>query len=120
MSTMSDESAKFDPNDVQATKGLAWLSYVGIFFIIPMITQKNSAYSRFHVNQGVALFIAAIVCYIVGYTLMIVLAFVLPMLSFVGSLICLIPVVFAIIGIVNALQGNAKRLPIIGNMQIVK
>lgn len=118
--SMTDETAKFDPNDIQASKGMAWLSYLGIFFLIPMLTQKDSAFAKFHVNQGVVLFIASIIFNIVGYIIMFVMALILPALAFIGYLICLVPAVFAIMGIIFALQGSAKRLPLIGNMQIIK
>ena len=42
--------------DVQQSKGIAWLSYMGLLFLIPMFVRRQSDYTRFHVKQGVTLF----------------------------------------------------------------
>lgn len=42
--------------DVQQSRGIAWLSYLGLLFLIPMFVRKNSDYTRFHVKQGVTAF----------------------------------------------------------------
>lgn len=32
---------QYDPRDVQQTKSIAWLSYLGILFLIPMFVYKE-------------------------------------------------------------------------------
>ena len=34
--------------DVQQSKGIAWLSYMGLLFLIPMFVRRQSDYTRFH------------------------------------------------------------------------
>lgn len=31
---------QYDPRDIQETKSVAWLSYLGVFFLIPMFVYK--------------------------------------------------------------------------------
>lgn len=102
---------QFTQEDIEATKGLAWLSYLGIFFLIPMLVNKDSAYTKFHVNQGIVL------CIIV-FALGIITA--IPFIGLIGLLAYPVALVFAIMGIVNACQGQAKPLPLIGSIQIYK
>ena len=38
--------------DAQQNRGLAWLSYVGLLFLVPLFVRKDSEYCKFHVKQG--------------------------------------------------------------------
>ena len=50
-----DTTGEYDAQDIQNTKGIAWLSYLGVLVFIPMFTNKESKFTRFHVRQGVTL-----------------------------------------------------------------
>lgn len=106
----------FDPQDVESNKGIAALSYIGILFLIPLIAAKESEYAKFHANQGIIFFIASIAVSITSSILSII-----PFIGWVFSLAAwgLILAGF-IMGLVNALQGQAKELPIIGQFEIIK
>lgn len=115
---------QFDQNDINATKGLAWLSYFGIFFLIPMLCNKDSAYTKFHVNQGIMLFILEVA----GGIVMGILTAILGFMGVAGALIGLLILwafyifvfVLAIWGIINAATGKTKALPILGKAHFVK
>lgn len=113
---MNDETSKFYQQDIDQTKGLAILSYLSLLFLIPMLVNKDSEFTKFHVNQGLILFLLSLV---VGAA-----RFVLHFVPFFGDLISgllsLLLLVLMILGIVNAAQGKAKRLPVIGNMDLYK
>ena len=53
-----DFTQEYDVNDVNSSKGISILSYLNILFIIPLLTKPDSKFSRFHVNQGLLLFIS--------------------------------------------------------------
>lgn len=111
-----EQNTQFAQQDVEATKGLAWLSYIGILFLVPMLVNKDSQYTKFHVNQGIVLFIFEIVAGIASG----ILSFI-PFIGWmISGLLSLALLVLAILGIVNSLQGNAKPLPVIGNIVIYK
>lgn len=111
-----DFTSTMDPNDVASNKGMAVLAYFGFLFLVPLLAAPNSQYARFHVNQGLVLFIADI---IYG-----VIAGVLGLIPVVGGIIAgvlsLLILVLVIMGIVNAATGKAKELPIIGKIRILK
>ena len=51
---MEEVNVTPDPNDVQSNKVMAILAYFGILFLIPLLAAKESAYARYHTNQGLA------------------------------------------------------------------
>lgn len=117
-----DTTAAFDPRDIEQNKTMAILSYFGILVLIPLLGAKESKFARYHANQGLALCIAAII-YGVAYTVLSALVLAISWrLYFVVSLLGLVGVVFlvlAILGIINAANGRAKELPLIGKFKIL-
>lgn len=123
---MEDITMNYEQQDIDATKSLAWLSYLGILFLIPLLVNKDSAYTKFHVNQGLLLFIADVAIGVIAG-----IGGILAVIPFIGWLLALLislasgaagiaVFVFMIMGIVNSLQGKAKKLPVIGNFEIIK
>ena len=115
---------QYNPNDINQTKSIAWLSYFGIFFLIPMLVYKNSPYTKFHVNQGIVFLIFDVVGSIALAIVSTILAFI-PITGWIlASLLSfafwVVVVVFMVIGIVNAATGKAKPLPLIGKITIYK
>ncbi len=120
MSTESTESTPppsvpatpvFSQEDIDKNKVFAVLAYLGILWLVGLLAAKESPFARFHVNQGLILFICGIALYFASIPLM-----------FLGIGFILLPVtqlawlVFAIIGIINAAKGEAKPLPLIGKL----
>ncbi|MDR2106722.1 MAG: hypothetical protein LBP24_04880 [Coriobacteriales bacterium] len=114
-----------DPNDVQENKVMALLAYLGILFLIPLLTGtvKTSPFTKYHTNQGIILFIVEIV-YGVAYA---IVATILAFIPIIGALIAgllslfyLVFLVFIILGIINALNGKLQPLPLIGGIQLLK
>lgn len=88
------------------------LSYFGILWLIGLLAGKTE-FAKFHANQGLVLFIASAIIGVVGVIPIVGWFIVAP----VGGIATL---VFAIMGIVNAAQGQMKPLPLIGKFQIIK
>ena len=115
---------QYDPNDIQQTKSIAWLSYLGILFLIPMFVYKDSPYTKFHVNQGIVFLIFDVAGGIVLSILSAILIFV-PIAGWIlASLLSfafwIFAVVLCVMGIINAATGKAKPLPLIGKITIYK
>lgn len=104
-----DSTGDFDPNDVKSNKVFAVLAYFGILVLIPILAAKESPYARYHSNQGLILFILQIIVIILG-----------KIAGFLGTIGGLIVFILFIIGIVNAAQGRAKELPVIGKFRLLK
>ncbi len=120
-----DKTAEFEKEDIAANKVYALLSYISILFLVPLIAAPKSKYARYHANQGLTLFICEVAYNIVRGVLLRILRMILGSLltgiiSFVTGIAGVLFVVFAIVGIINAAQGYAKDLPIIGKIKILK
>lgn len=99
-------------NDVQENKIYGILSYIGILFIIPLLAAPKSPFAKFHANQGCVLFIAGVALGLVAW---------IPILGWiVGFVGWVFLLVLAIMGIVNAANGQMKKLPLIGDIEIIK
>ncbi len=105
-----------DKNDVEQNKVYAILAYLGILVLVPLLAAKESPYAQFHANQGLLLFLAGIALSFAW--------FILAFIPFIGWLLSfsawVLLLVLAIMGIVNAAQGEMKKLPIIGDIQLIK
>lgn len=106
----ADTTAEYDAQDIEKNKVMAVLAY--ILFFIPLLAAKDSKFARFHTNQGLVLFLGGIIASVVA---------VIPVIGWIIAPIAgLVITVLAIIGILNALNGRAKELPVIGKFKILK
>jgi uncharacterized membrane protein len=123
--------------DASANKVFGILSYLFcLCFISIFAAPKESHYSRYHANQGLVLFIFELAGMIVfGIITTIIAASSMATFytyggvgAFAGfgavgviqNIYGIATTVLAIIGIINAAQGNEKPLPIIGGIRILK
>lgn len=85
--------------------GMAVIAY--IIFFLPLLTDsKNDPFVKFHVKQGLVLFVAWVADSIIGMV---------PILGWViAPLLAIVLVVLFVIGIMNAVAGKEKELPLIG------
>ena len=99
------------PTPVQSTTSndtlMGVLAYIGILVIIPLIVSKD-AFVKFHVKQGLVLFIIEIIISVLGFSFY----------AFWGliNLLNLIVLILAIIGIVNVANHQEKELPGVGQL----
>lgn len=124
----SDSTYEYGQADIQNNKGMAILSYFSWLVLIPIFAEKNSKFVRFHANQGLVLAIASLLWTVVNGILNKVLYAVLgntawavySILTSILGLVGFVFVILAVIGIINAAQGKAKELPVIGSFSILK
>ena len=123
LNNTADTTAEFDQNDINTNKGMAILAYFGPLVFIPMFAAKQSKFARYHSNQGLLLLITAVAWSIVYGIINAILLAISWRLYTVSSIIGILSIVFFvlfIIGIINASNGRAKELPIIGKFKILK
>ena len=123
LNNTADTTADFDKADIEQNKAMGILAYLGPLVFIPMFAAKGSKFARFHANQGLTLFIACVAWSIVYSILNWIILAISWRLYFISSIIGLFSLVFlvlAVLGIVNAANGRAKELPVIGKFKILK
>jgi len=92
--------------DVEKNKTMAILAY--FIFFLPLLTDaKDSKFAKFHANQALLV------------TLLYVLA-AFTSLFLIGFLVYPVAFIFWILGIMNAANGQMKRLPLIGGIDLIK
>lgn len=121
---------------VDNTKAFSILSYIGILWLVGLLTDRNNLRVRFHVNQGIILTIFEIAVNVAisivksiisvifiqsfsGFMMLSQLGMVVNgILSLAGTCLC---VAYIIIGVLHAAQGREEPLPIIGTLfQVLK
>jgi len=109
-------------NDASNEKLCAILSYllIGVIWYFADDKMKQSSFAKFHAKQGIVLIIAEVL-YSIVLSIIFSILFVPFLLSglFFGviaiyRILQIIPLIFLIIGIVNAANDKEKELPIIG------
>lgn len=122
LTNTADITDTLDPNDIQNNKVMAILAYLSWLVLIPLFAAKDSPFARFHVKQGLLLAICETIVIIAVNILTTIIVTLVPALWFISTILSLLYIPFcvlAIIGIINAAQGKAKELPIIGGLKIL-
>jgi len=110
LNNTTDTTDQFDKDDIEKNKVMGLLAY--ILFFIPLLAAKDSPFAKYHANQGLVLFICGLIASVV---------WIIPILGWiVAPILSIVITVLAVIGIINALNGKAKELPIIGKYKILK
>jgi len=100
-----------EPEGAGLDKVMGVLAYLGILVVIPLLAAKDSKFVRFHANQGLILLICTVVVYVIGR--------ILPSLSVIITILDVAIFVLAVIGIINVIKGQTKKLPLVGNFNII-
>ena len=110
--------------DTERGKVMAVLAYLGILCVIPLITgsYRKSPLVKWHLNQGLVLFISWI-AWLVASTMIVYFlreAVLVTLFTFVRFAVWIGAFILVIIGIINAVRGRMKPLPLIGKIKILK
>ncbi len=98
------QGAQIDP-EIQEGKFFAVISYISFLCIIALLLKKENKFALFHAKQGLVIFVAEVVVFIVS---------IIPVLGwFLGMVGFVVFTVFSVWGIVEALQGRLKKLPLV-------
>ena len=115
-------------------KGLAWLSYVGLLFLIPLFARKDSEYCKFHVKEG-ANVCACELAYVIATRILLLIidlptrtyyygfytpSYIYYVFNTIFSLGYIFFTVMSIIGIVNAATGKTVEIPLLGQIPFIK
>ena len=106
---------------------LCAVSYIYILFFLPLVACPNSRFGKFHANQALLLLIASAilsvaggVCYGILWAIPLIPDFIKHVVDLALDIVLwAAPTAGMIFGIVNAAQGKAKEIPIIGKYNLI-
>lgn len=113
---LNTPEVEVDHQDAADNKWLALIGYIGLLFLVPLLAAPNSKFARFHANQSLVLWLAGIILSIASSIIVWI-----PIIGWLFTAVAsVLPVVFMILGMINAYNGKAKELPVIGKFRILK
>ena len=118
--TITDRTAEFEKEDAQQNKVMGILAYIGILVLVPIFAAKDSKFARFHANQGLVLAIFEAASYLIFSVILSMIPKIGWLFGVIGWIISVGLLVLAVLGIVAAARGQAKELPIVGQIKILK
>ncbi len=108
----ANTTSEYTADDINKNRHMAVLAYFGLLFLVPLFAAKDSLFARYHTNQGIILFIVQSVG---------VAATQIPVAGWAAAAVVnVFTTALFIIGVINALKGEAKELPLIGRFRILK
>ena len=96
----NNEPKKAEPVKLDDNRNvLAALSYIGILFLIPLLAGQKDEFTKFHVQQGIVLFIVDVIASFIVWV------------PLIGWAIGILMLVVSIYGFLQALAGKRWELP---------
>ncbi len=95
---------------VQEGKTMAIISYItfiGTIIAFFMNKDKKNSFAAFHIRQMIGIILLGIVINLIAR---------FANLGLISTIIGYIPIVFWVLGFIGALQGQEKKIPLLGDM----
>lgn len=122
---MPNQVGDYTKEDIENNKVMAILSY--IIPIVPYFAEKESKWVRYHAIQGMNLWIYGIILSVILTVITVMFSFIPYIGVIIGALIGLIlfavsiaSFALVVIGIVNVCKMQARPLPVIDKIKIIK
>lgn len=112
-----DSTASFSYRDAREGRGISCLCYLWVLWVIPFFSARTSPYVRYHLGQGLMLLLMdclGATFFGITWVLSTILPVAAPAFAALGEVALLLSCLLKIFGIVCALQGKAKELPLVG------
>ena len=120
---LNDYTKDYEQKDIESGKAMSILSYIGLLCLIPYFAEKNNKYVRFHAIQGLNLCLISVIYSIVYAILSVILLFI-PIIGWMLLMVLSIAsygfLALSIWGIVNTCNNQAKELPIVNKIKLIK
>ena len=115
MKEEAQKPSKVSKEEIEKNKGMAIVAW--FIFFVPLLTDaKDSKFVKFHVNQSLLFVLASAVVGVAGTILTIVT---LGLFGLFMPLLWIGMLVLWIIGLMSAINGEMKRLPLIGKFDLI-
>jgi fumarate reductase subunit D len=104
---MAEETKKAKGGKRSEVDPVTILSYLGILCLVPLFTRKEDKFAQFHAKQGLVLLIGEVVTMAISW---------IPLFgASLASVLWIAWIGFSVIGIIYVVQGDKKKLPLIGD-----
>jgi len=91
---------------------LSVLSYIGPLFVVPLLMQKGDPFARHHANQGLTLFLFSALLSLVEE--FVPFGGLIQLAGSVFSLFCIVK------GVLSVVHGRLDKLPLLGDIRLIK
>ena len=119
-SNNSDQQGKGPSNDQTQKKVIFILSYLfGILFFLPLVLYPNDADARFHANQALLILLCAVIGEVV-FGILCLIPFVGVVVGILCGLLGLVVLIACIYCIVGVAKGECWELPILGKFRLIR
>lgn len=105
-----------DPKDLEENKGITFLSYIGIFFLIPLLAKRESAFAQYHAKQGMVLQVGILVVFIPIFIFGLIPLIGWFILFFGWAFVVIFYITSIILGLINVSKGEMKPVPLVGTI----
>jgi len=96
-------------NDGKTMAVVSYITLIGLLIAYLVNSSKNNEFTAYHIGQSVRVYILGLINFALA-------SFLPASLSLITSLLSIAVLVLAILGIVNAVNGKAVPLPVIGTL----
>ena len=99
-----------EQNTIQEGKTMAIISYItfiGTIIAFIMNNDKKNSFAAFHIRQMIGIILLGIIINVIAR---------FANLGMISTIIGLIPVILWVIGFIGAIQGQEKKVPLLGDM----
>ena len=86
---------------------ISYITFIGTIIAFIMNNDKKNSFAAFHIRQMIGLILLGIAINLIARV---------ANLGMIGSLISLFPLVLWVIGLIGAVQGEEKKIPLLGDM----
>ena len=87
------------------------LCYIWVLWIVGLVVAQDDPVVKRHINQGLNLFILETIASILAF---------IPILDIVGTLLYILSLILAVLGVVSAVKGDDKPLPILSILTLIR
>lgn len=119
-SNNSDQQGKGPSNDQTQKKVIFILSYLfGILFFLPLVLYPNDADALFHANQALLILLCAVIGEVV-FGILCLIPFVGVVFGILCGLLGLVVLIACIYCIIGVAKGECWELPILGKFRLIR
>lgn len=117
----SDSEQNTSIDEKTKRKLICAIGYIpcGLLFFIPLIMYQNDQFAKFHANQSLVLFLTSVIGEVV-FNVLGVISFLSLAMHILASVFGVLMLVLCILGIVNVVNEEQKKLPVIGEFSLIK